>query len=106
MLCSMQHASVVNGISETDKLIEAPQSEHMTVQEELALVGPGVTKETTFDLSTIGWATAPLQIQASAATLIEQLKQLSAFVIAGPSACSRFTGPGVGVAATANIAAP
>ena len=80
-----QHACIVKGISDKDKQLAETKDEQRVVQEELAKMG-GVQAGQGFDLTAIGLDQAPPAIRALAVTLLEQLKQLSAIVVAGPAA--------------------
>ena len=79
------HAQVVRNISEKDRLIEDTKAEQRTVQDELAALG-AVGCEKIVDLAALGLDQAPAAIRQLAGTLLEQLRQLSAIVTAGPAA--------------------
>ena len=59
-----------------------------------------------FDLTAIGLDQAPPAIRALAVTLLEQLKQLSAIVVAGPAAVAELIAGNVPVAAEGSLPGP
>ena len=100
-----QHAWVVKEISDKDKQLAETKDEQRVVQEELAKMG-GVQARQGFDLTAIGLDQAPPAIRALAVTLLEQLKQLSAIVVAGPAAVDQLIAGNMPTAAAASHAGP
>ena len=79
-----QHASIVSAISERDRLLETAHAEHRMVQEELSkLAGCTTNSEAAFQLEAFGLGQAPQQIRDLATTLLLQIRQLAAVVMAG-----------------------